>query len=105
MSWRFETVGSSNDALHRDGGGIIVNDTSLGATLESCEIDGVDLAVLFIGPSLDTILESVCLFPLGLLDTVGLCLAHNGLNGLLEAGIQEHGATEASCIVIRKLLL
>ena len=60
------------------------------------------MAFLFTGGFLDTILESGCLFSLGLLDSSGLCLAHDGLNGLLEARIQEHGATEAGYIVIRK---
>ena len=66
-----DTVGFKYDALHRDGGGVIVTDTSLGATFDSCEIDGVDLAIPFTRGSLDTIVESVCLFPLGLLDSVG----------------------------------
>lgn len=93
-----------NCALHRDSDGI-VNDVVPVVILDVSKIDRVDLVVLFTGGPLDAIFKSIRPFPLGFLDNVGLRLANDGLNGLLEAGVQEHGATETTYISHGKLLL
>lgn len=93
-----------NYALHRDSDGI-ANDVVLVVILDASKIDSIDLVVLFTGGPLYAILKSIRLFPLGFLDNVGLRLANDRLNGLLEARVQEHGATETTYISHGKLLL
>ena len=80
--------------LHWDGDRI-VHDVILRIILDSSEIDRVRLGILLVECSLDAILKFFHhLSSIDLLEAIILFFAHQGLNALLKARVQEHRAAK-----------